>query len=65
MHLPFRLNDSETECPSDHRRRATEIVPVHSSGLERGARRGERGSWETPNSPLTRTFAEAGSTCYL
>ena len=51
MHSPFRLSDSETECPADHRRRATEIVPVRSSGIERGARRGERGSWEKPTPP--------------
>jgi hypothetical protein len=51
MHLPYRLTDSETKCPADHRRRATEIVPVRSSGIERGARRGERGSWEKPHSP--------------
>lgn len=51
MHLPYRLSDSETKCPADHRRRATEIVPVRGSDIERGARRGERGSWEKPHFP--------------
>jgi len=38
MHSPFRLSDSETECPADRRRKATGIAPVRSSGIEREAR---------------------------
>ena len=45
MHLPFRLSDSETECPADHRSLATRIAPVRSCGTERVARRIERVSW--------------------
>jgi hypothetical protein len=45
---------AETECPADHRRRATRIAPVRSSGIEREARglsecRGD----ETRSSPAT------------
>ena len=51
MHLPFRLSDSETECPADHRRRATGIGPVRSSGIEREVRvSSERRGHETPYS---------------
>jgi len=47
MHLPFRLSDSETECPADHRSLATGIAPVRSSGIERVARKIERVSWNS------------------
>ena len=53
MHLPYRLTDSETKCPADHRRRATEIVPVRGSGIERGARRVSEVHGKNPTPPLT------------
>jgi hypothetical protein len=58
MHLPFRRSDSETECPADHRRRATGIAPVRSSGIEREARGSSecRGDETVPR--LRRTFAD-------
>ena len=56
MHLPFRLSDSATECPADHRSLATGIAPVRSSGIERVAGRIERVSWFPP---FRQTFAEA------
>ena len=54
MHSPFRLSDSETERTADHRRRATGIAPVRSSGIEREARGSSecRGD-ETRSPPLT------------
>ncbi len=39
MHLPFRLSDSEAECPADHRSSAIGIAPVRSSLIERAAQR--------------------------
>ena len=58
MHSPVRLSDSETDCPAAHRRRATEIAPVRSSGIEREARgpSERRGDELVPR--LRRTFAD-------
>jgi hypothetical protein len=54
MHSHFRLRDSETEYPVDHRRKATGIAPVRSSGIEREARgSSEYRSDETSFSPST------------
>jgi len=57
-HSPFRLSDSETDFPADHRRRATEIAPVRSSGIEREARgpSERRGQELVPR--LRRSFAD-------
>ena len=53
-HGPFRLSDSETECRADHRRRATGIAPLRSSGIEREARgSSECGGYQTRFSPST------------
>ena len=63
-HSPFRLSDSETDCPADHRRRATGIAPVRSSGIEREARGLSecRGDELVPR--LRQTFADrAGCLC--
>ena len=52
MHqIPFNLSHSETQCPADHRRRATGIAPVRSGGIEREVRvSSERRGHETRSS---------------
>ena len=62
MHSPFRLSDSETECPADHRRKATGIAPVRSSGVEREATGSSEGRGDETRSSPSRT-GSAGCLC--